>query len=123
MVCKLGHEDVALVMLHNGHAVASPGSFPDYQGGEEQARRARLGVWHSRFAMPWRWREQARGADRDCNVKGTVDAAGQRSYHVPSDPDYREITLAADRGERLFCSDEEARAAGWTHPSGPPGTP
>jgi endonuclease YncB( thermonuclease family) len=123
MLCKIGHEDVALVMLHNGNAVAVPGSFPDYVDGEQQARRARLGIWHSRFTLPWRWREQASGADRDCNVKGVVGADGERGYVVPSDPGYRAVTLAADRGERLFCSDEEARAAGWSHAAATDGTP
>jgi endonuclease YncB( thermonuclease family) len=117
-LCKLGHEDVAEVMLHGGHAVALPHSFPDYQDAQEQARRARLGIWHSRFALPWEWRAAQSGADRRCNVKGVVDAAGQRVYYVPTDPGYREIAIAPERGERLFCSDEEARTAGWARPTG-----
>jgi endonuclease YncB( thermonuclease family) len=117
--CKLGHEDVALVMLLGGHSVALPGSFPDYLDAQEQARRARLGVWHSRFAMPWDWRARADGTDRRCNVKGVVDAEGQRHYYVPTDADYGDIEVAP--GARLFCSDEEARTAGWAHPTGSSG--
>jgi endonuclease YncB( thermonuclease family) len=116
-LCKLGHEDIALVMLHAGHAVALPHSFPDYLDAQEQARRARLGIWHSRFAMPWDWRDAAEGADRRCNVKGVQDSAGRRVYYVPTDPGYREITVDPARGERLFCSDEEARIAGWARPT------
>jgi endonuclease YncB( thermonuclease family) len=107
-LCKIGHEDVALVMLHGGHAVALPDSFPDYREAQEQARQARLGIWHSDFALPWDWREATAGADRRCNVKGVLGPDGERTYLVPTDPGWRESAA-----ERLFCSDEEARAAGW----------
>jgi endonuclease YncB( thermonuclease family) len=120
-LCKLGHEDLALVLLHGGYVVALPDSFPDYLEAQEGARGARLGVWHSRFAMPWDWRVATDGADRRCNVKGVVDAAGERVYYVPTDPGYRDIAVAPERGERLFCSDEEARTAGWARPRGSSG--
>ena len=116
-VCKLGHEDVALVMLHGGHAVALPNSFPDYLEAQDAARGARLGIWHSRFAMPWDWRAETGGPDRHCNVKAVHDAAGKRVYYVPTDPDYQAISVAPERDERLFCSDEEARTAGWARPT------
>ena len=57
-------------------------------------------------------------ADRDCNVKGTLGAGGDRLYYVPTDPEYQQISVDPARGERLFCSDEEARLAGWTRPPG-----
>jgi endonuclease YncB( thermonuclease family) len=113
-LCRIGHEDLALVMLHGGHATALPDSFPDYREAQEQARQARLGIWHSAFAMPWHWREATGGADRRCNVKGILGPAGGRLYIVPTDPAYR-----ASPAEQLFCSDEEARAAGWHRPPAP----
>lgn len=117
-VCEVSHEDVALVMLHNGYGVALPGSFPDYLDAQEQARQARLGIWHSNFVSPWIWRAGTAGqrtaSVRQCNVKGTLGADGQRLYYVPTDPEYQDIAIHPDRGEHMFCSDEEARLAGWT---------
>jgi micrococcal nuclease len=50
---------------------------------------------------------------RDCNIKGVIDADGQRLYYVPTDPTYGTITIDPQRGHKAFCSDEEARQAGW----------
>ena len=118
-VCEVRNEDVALVMLHGGYGLASPESFPDYVEAQEQASRARLGIWHSDFVPPWEWREgvasQARPSDsvRECNVKGVIGDDGRRIYYVPTDPEYAAITLAPSVGDVMFCSDEEARLAGW----------
>lgn len=118
-VCEVRDKDVALVMLHGGYSLALPNSFPDYLEAEEQAKQARLGLWHSDFVPPWTWREgvasAARPSDavRNCNVKGLSDGRGQRVYYVPTDPEYDAISLDPANGDVLFCSDEEARRAGW----------
>ncbi|MET3924620.1 hypothetical protein [Devosia sp. 2618] len=43
----------------------------------------------------------------------TVAALGKRIYHVPGQKYYDEIRISASHSERWFCSEEEARAAGW----------
>ncbi|WP_162300868.1 thermonuclease family protein [Alkalilacustris brevis] len=47
----------------------------------------------------------------DCVIKGNVSAGG-RIYHVPGQRDYDRVNMNAP-GKRWFCSEEEARAAGW----------
>lgn len=49
----------------------------------------------------------------NCRIKGNVNQAGERIYHQPSSPDYDRIVMRLDRGKRWFCTEEEARAAGW----------
>lgn len=118
-VCEVSNEDVALVMLHGGYGLAAPETFPDYREAQEQASRARLGIWHSDFVPPWTWREGVTSQDRrsdsvrECNVKGVIGDDGQRIYYVRTDPGYDAITLAPSVGDLMFCSDEEARLAGW----------
>jgi len=118
-VCEVGNEDVAVLTLHTGNSLALPGTFPDYVEAERQARGGRVGVWHSDFVVPWEWRAgvQSPGrrsdASRECNVKGVFGATGQRLYYVPTDPEYQAITIDPKQGEALFCSDDEARRAGW----------
>lgn len=118
-VCEVGHEDVGLVMLHSGYSVALPGSFPDYIEAQEVARQAGLGLWHSDFVMPWQWRQDQASNDRpgdsarNCNVKGVFDDQGARIYYVPTDDEYDKIVVDPSRGDRMFCSDDEARLAGW----------
>jgi hypothetical protein len=48
-----------------------------------------------------------------CNIKGNVSTRGERIYHVPGQKYYDETRISASHGERWFCSEEEARAAGW----------
>ena len=122
-ICQIGSKDVGLTMLNNGYALALPESFPDYRRAEAQARDAKLGVWQTDFVPPWQWRE-GRGAGtrasdraRKCTIKGVPGAAGERTYYVPTDEEYAEVTVDPGRHGRMFCSDEEARAAGWSRPA------
>lgn len=49
-----------------------------------------------------------------CNVKGNVSInTGERIYHLPGQKFYAETKISPQYGERWFCSEAEARAAGW----------
>jgi endonuclease YncB( thermonuclease family) len=121
-VCEVGDQDLAVLMLQNGNGLALPGAFPDYLAAQAQAQQAGLGLWHSDFVPPWQWRagvaslDRPSDATRDCNVKGVVSPDGQRLYYVPTDAEYRAITIDPKLGGRAFCSDDEARQAGWRRP-------
>ena len=121
--CQLGHdEDLGMALLRNGHAWALPGSFPYYGQLERRAKETGLGIWGSDAVTPWEWREGKRVVgkpgkpEEECNVKGMLNDAGERVYIVPTDPDYEHLSVDVAKGEQLFCSDEEARHAGWRRP-------
>jgi endonuclease YncB( thermonuclease family) len=125
-VCKVGDQDLAVLLLHSGLALALPGAFPDYLDAEQQAREARLGIWHSDFVAPWDWRAGIRSpsrpsdSTRECTIKG-VSAHGQRLYYVPTDPEYQAIIIDPGQGDEMFCSDDEARQGGWRRSGEPAG--
>lgn len=48
-----------------------------------------------------------------CLIKGNVSTSGERIYHVPGGAFYNATVIDPKRGERWFCSEAEARAAGW----------
>lgn len=49
-----------------------------------------------------------------CNIKGNVSiASGERIYHVPGQRYYAATVIRPEYGERWFCSEAEARSAGW----------
>jgi len=55
-----------------------------------------------------------RGVARSsCDIKGNISASGERIYHLPGQDYYDDTRISAGKGERYFCSEEEARAAGW----------
>ena len=50
----------------------------------------------------------------DCRIKGNVSInSGERIYHVPGQLYYSETKIRPEYGERWFCSEAEARSAGW----------
>lgn len=49
-----------------------------------------------------------------CVIKGNVSInTGERIYHVPGQKFYNPTKISPQYGERWFCSEAEARAAGW----------
>ncbi len=60
-----------------------------------------------------------RSSDREtaapagCLIKGNVSRKGDRIYHVPGDRTYSRVRMNEERGERWFCTEEQAIAAGW----------
>lgn len=51
-----------------------------------------------------------------CDIKGNINATGQRIYHVPDSSSYASTRINTAKGERWFCSVEEAERAGWRSP-------
>jgi hypothetical protein len=49
-----------------------------------------------------------------CNIKGNISmVTGERIYHVPGQVYYWTTRIDSLKGERWFCSEAEARQAGW----------
>lgn len=51
--------------------------------------------------------------DSDCNIKGNINSKGDKIYHVPGGAFYESTDIDTSKGERYFCSKEEAEANGW----------
>ena len=51
-----------------------------------------------------------------CVINGNISFdRGQRIYHMPGDHYYDATVINPAKGERWFCSEAEAQAAGWRH--------
>jgi hypothetical protein len=49
-----------------------------------------------------------------CRIKGNISfERGERIYHAPGGEYYSRTRIDTAKGERWFCSEAEARAAGW----------
>uniref|UniRef100_UPI004040F079 sunset domain-containing protein n=1 Tax=Nitratireductor rhodophyticola TaxID=2854036 RepID=UPI004040F079 len=48
-----------------------------------------------------------------CTIKGNISVRGERIYHLPHQDYYGKTWINPVRGERWFCSEADARAAGW----------
>lgn len=119
-VCEASREDVAEVMLRQGHAIALADSSFDYRNAEQDAKTASLGIWHSKLTLPSDWRANKRltihgVSDEDCNVKGIV-TEGEKLFYVPLDAGYESLQVVLANGDQIFCSVDQARAQGWRRP-------
>ena len=48
-----------------------------------------------------------------CVIKRNISSSGERIYHVPGQRYYDNTQINESKGERWFCSEQEAVAAGW----------
>ena len=48
-----------------------------------------------------------------CRVKGNISAQGTRIYHVPGGRYYEAVKIEPAKGEKFFCSEEEAEREGF----------
>ena len=116
-VCRVAGQDLGAWMVANGWALAYRRHSRAYVGEERSARSVRRGIWRGEFVAPWDWRRDRRresAARRpECRIKGNIGSGGKRIYHVPGGKYYERTRISPARGERWFCSESEARAAGW----------
>lgn len=130
--CEADGIDLAGAMVSAGLAVALPEFSGAYLDAEARAKKHRIGIWGSQFAMPAAYRAAnprtqnrvpkqaaqratARPASRaqtyssrGCDIKGNQNRKGQWIYHLPGMP-YYDVT----RSEEIFCSEAQAVAAGY----------
>lgn len=116
----------------------------EYVSLEEKARTAHVGIWEGDFVTPSVWRKQqklngggggfgdlsdavkvSQGAtsgaqgvpycpDRSLPIKGNLGKKGAKLYYTPDTSNYDNVKIDENKGERFFCSIEEAEEAGWT---------
>jgi endonuclease YncB( thermonuclease family) len=122
-VCSSAGRDLNAWMVENGWALAYRDYSRDYVDAEAAARVTRAGIWSGSFDAPWDWRRGRRSGRRpaandnvatgECPIKGNISARGARIYHLPGDRFYEDTVIDENKGERWFCSESEAEAAGW----------
>ncbi len=77
---------------------------------EKEAREANKGLWGScGFVAGTRTTQPT----TDCTVKGNISSSGEKIYHLPGQKFYDKTVIDETRGERWFCSEEEAVKNGW----------
>jgi endonuclease YncB( thermonuclease family) len=114
--CTVGGQDVARHMVSEGLAYAYRRYSMDYDLEEKAALVAGRGIHGFTLDRPEGYRAAARAPVAvpvaGCAIKGNISSNG-RIYHVPGQRDHARTVIDPQRGERMFCSEAEARAAGW----------
>jgi endonuclease YncB( thermonuclease family) len=110
-------QDVAAALVKEGAVFADAGLFASYTSLEAEAQAKKLGLWKGEADRPadYRnkaWETAAKAAPDGCPIKGQV-AGDSKTYVMPWSPSYDGARVRTGRGERWFCSETEAQAAGW----------
>jgi micrococcal nuclease len=114
---------VAQYMVESGFAKAIP-VVPDFEYKRYLAQRenvaisGKLGVWgNCQEDLPKYFGDvtDMQIEDPDCIIKGNISTENPtKFYFLPNCAPYSQIKIDAERGERYFCSEEEAEEAGFT---------
>jgi hypothetical protein len=127
-VCRVGGKDIGAEIVRAGFATAYRRYSDDYVDEEREAKAANRGIWSGEFTPPEDYRRN--GAEpsgrsapaqppqrRDgCYIKGNINAAGEKIFHTPDSPSYPDTVIDESKGEQWFCTEQEARRAGWRAP-------
>ncbi|MGY6548364.1 MAG: thermonuclease family protein [Roseinatronobacter sp.] len=124
--CYLRGQDIAVLLIEAGAArpclrfARAQGQEQRYLDAERVARARGAGIFGgplNPLAGFCEIRGQAQAAglatppSAECAIKGNVTSNG-RIYHMPGQRDYDRVTMR-NPDTRWFCSEAEARAAGW----------
>jgi endonuclease YncB( thermonuclease family) len=125
-ICYVGDVNINRQLVEEGHAVAFLKYDTVYLPQEKEAQRKGLGVWQGEFQRPGEYREkgwvEATEAAKPesgskCVIKGNINRKGDKIYHTPwNSRHYKRTKIDLSKGERWFCDEAEAMAAGWRAP-------
>ena len=111
----IGDQLVNEILVKEGFAFSS--SYPPdikyqekFRQAEIQARESNKGLWGQCGTAAG---EKTSVPAGDCVIKGNISSSGEKIYHVPGQKYYNQTVINESKGERWFCSEEEAQKAGW----------
>ncbi len=127
---SLKGKDIGAGMISDGYAFSYK-IFPHprleaYNTLEQKARDANKGLWGSicqyKGAAASSAKSQPKAtssaassapAASSCVIKGNISSTKEKIYHLPGCGSYNATQIDVSAGERWFCSEQEAVAAGW----------
>ena len=114
--CEVDGRDVGQQLVSDGLAFAYRKYSMRYDLDEKGAAISDRGLHASRVQNPAQYRAtRAKGripVDKSCPIKGNITKRGH-IYHMIGQRDYERTGINVAKGERWFCSEQDARASGW----------
>ena len=93
----------------------STSKLDEFQQAEQLAKERKIGIWefdgyvHNRGFDEERYGNSSTSQNNgECKIKGNINRNGDKIYHMPHEHSYEQTNP-----EEWFCSEEEARSAGF----------
>ncbi|MFZ5965107.1 thermonuclease family protein [Thalassococcus sp. BH17M4-6] len=117
-ICHIAGRDIGEMLVSDGLAFAYRQYGWDYDLQEKAAAVAGRGLHATGVTSPAAFRRIGRKAavqeaPTGCTIKGNISRDGKRIYHMPGQNWYDKTRIDPTKGERWFCSEADARQAGW----------
>lgn len=81
-----------------------------YKVAQLEAQKNKIGLWADSTCGK---KYTAKSITTNCLIKGNVSGRGIKAYYLPTCKDYAKIVINKRRGEHLFCTENEAKSAGF----------
>lgn len=112
------------LMIAEGYAYEYTYNLPyryqaEYKEAQRSAQQAKRGLWADStcqgVASPVIDTSSplTQPQDSNCTIKGNISSTKEKIYHVVGCGSYAKTQIDESKGERWFCSEQEAEAAGW----------
>lgn len=113
----LDGEDVGYMVINNGYGYEYTYNYPyikqsEYKQAQEEAEKNSRGLWAEGVCVE-ETKEETETTTDYCVIKGNINNKGEKIYHMPGQQYYDQTQIDTSQGERWFCSEAEAQAAGW----------
>jgi micrococcal nuclease len=120
---------INLTLVQEGYAYAL--SYPpdlafsdEFKKAEQTARENKLGLWGDICNIPTENSQNfsqtiptppiiQNQSSEQCTIKGNINSEGEKIYHTIGCGSYNKTQINEDAGERWFCTESEAKEAGW----------
>lgn len=86
---------------------------------QQEAEKSKNGLWNacpldaSKSATVGKKEVIENNSSGECDIKGNISTSGEKIYHLPACGSYDKTKIEESRGEKWFCSESEAQAAGF----------
>ena len=118
--CYMDDINLNQQLIEQGWAIAYIEYSDTYLSHERNAQKQNKGIWNTKFVRPsafrsGQWQDAdstASQAEGECVIKGNINRKGDKIYHAPWSRSYKRTKINTSKGERWFCTEAEALAAG-----------
>lgn len=88
------------------------------QAGEREAQEEGVGIWGECDIAENKAERSDREQDSEpfsdeCVIKGNISKNFTKDYFLPGCPNYKRVKVDPRKGEKWFCTEEDAREDGW----------
>ena len=107
-----------LQMIKDGFAYEYTYELPykyqtEFKSAQKEAENNKVGLWADGACQTQTLIQTQATGTSTCTIKGNISSIGEKIYHMTGCGSYNKTVIDESKGEKWFCTEQEAIAAGW----------